>query len=151
MEISQENIYKQWGVLKELSLPERKKLLEAVGPLQKSKFLGFALRLSTSVLTSNNKEKDLVTALLCLIMENFTQDPRDNIGVLALLNNSANEVGLDLDTIIKEVVRVSGENALKYFNHWIDREDKSIEVFGFSEIRDSDYKLIGYNSISFNE
>lgn len=91
-------------------------------------------------------DKHIYVALFCLGIEGFTDDPRGNIAILGLLNSSANKLGRDLNIYIKELKDFFGDDVTKYFDNWIERDDKSIENFGFKEIKDKHGKFIDYDT-----
>lgn len=101
---------------------------------------------------SSDIDKYIYVAIFCIGVEGFTDDPRGNIAILGLLNNSVNEFGKDLNLYIYELKDLYEYDTTKYFDNWIKREDKSVENFGFKEIRNSKGILINYdtNNIIFN-
>ena len=97
-------------------------------------------------------EKYIYVAIFCIGIEGFTDDPRGNIAILGLLNNSVNEIGKDLNIYISKLKDLFEYDTAKFFDNWIKREDKSIINFGFKQIRNSKGILIDYdtNNIIFN-
>ncbi|PIV97665.1 MAG: hypothetical protein COZ16_06830 [Flavobacteriaceae bacterium CG_4_10_14_3_um_filter_31_253] len=94
----------------------------------------------------------IYVALFCIGIEGFTDDPRDNIAILGLLNCSVSETNRNLNLYINEIKDLFEFGIAKYFENWVERKDKSIENFGFKQIKNPKGKLIEYetNNIVFN-
>lgn len=144
------SIYGYYVQFKKLKNKDREILINSIPYNLRSKLLHFAIKMATEVLKVKDKEKCFCAAIFSIVLENFIQDPRDSIGILSLLNHSADELDFELNIFLNEAVLISNKNAIKHLTHWINRKDKSIHNFGFRETRDANQRLVGYNSIRFN-
>ncbi|MGA9239836.1 hypothetical protein [Robiginitalea sp.] len=151
MRINKENIDDWIQKFKNLEPNEANQFSEALSQNLRSQLLGIALDSSKLALTENNDQVYplIYRGAMSIILEGCIQDPRDSIGMLALLNNSSKICGLDLNKILRglhlEKLRCSD-----CIDHWIKRDNKEIDQFGFSAIKNDKGVVTDYSSISFN-
>lgn len=148
-----EHLYRLYLEYVKADISERSIIIRRLRENPDFKPLKIAFEGSSQILkTESNIEEFFITSLFCICIEGFVQDPRDSIAILALLANSAEERGISTNSVIGSFLNLFENGVKQYLQLWVERKDKSIEKFGFSEIRDQNRVLEGYdtNGISFN-
>jgi hypothetical protein len=146
-----ENIDDWIQKFKNMEPNEANEFSEGLSQNLRSQLLGIALDSSKLALTENNDQAYhlIYKGAMSIVLEGCIQDPRDSIGMLALLNNSSKIRGLDLNKILRGL-HLEKLHCSKYIDHWIKRDNKEIDQFGFSAIKNDKGVVTDYNSISFN-
>ena len=141
-------IYNWYKEFKKLDLIDRTKFIKKLKNDNDFKPLSTAFYITKEILKIDKSKykKYLYVSVFCISIEGFYEDPRSNIAILALLNNSAEAILEDLNFYLNELKDLFENETSKYLENWIVREDKSIENFGFKEIRNEQEQLISYDT-----
>lgn len=139
---SKKQLLQYYKIYKEPDITRRKQIRKLI--LGKNiKLLRNAAELSQEIIkTDLDINLNIELAIFCIGIEGFNQDPRDSIAILSILNCTSKEKGINLDELIRVNLNLYNSNTKVFFENWINKEDKSVSQFGFTEVRDTDGRLL---------
>jgi hypothetical protein len=84
----------------------------------------------------NKNEECIFLGILAIIVEGLTNDYRESLMLLSLLNHSSIKIMKNLEDIVSQLKLFMNQELNEFLNNFISRkpEDKSIGVMGYEEM-----------------
>lgn len=111
---------------------ERISLLKTISRDESGLLFGIARSAAEDSVIENNPSK-LRLGLLALIFENLTEDYRESLMRLCLLDHSAKKLGILLEDLFDDVRASASEKVITLFDTYFREGERNIEAMGFVE------------------
>lgn len=116
---------------------ERDRLMSGITREESGLLFGIAMSAAVWAVRESAPER-LRFGVLALLVENKTEDFRETLMHLCLLNHSAEKLGVNLEPVYREVRPVASPETAELLDSYFREGERNISAMGYEEIMEKD-------------